>query len=450
MSDIYVFSGSILYGSEIPIDNQDINTDSSESYIGFANGSKPIISAPKLLINAYWIHFPPVVVTNILIICTIYFVRRLHNPHNIIIAGLAIMDLLTGLVTLPLAWLNDTSNRNGEYVLTGAENTCYFKHFTSFFFKRVALAFLFLMSLERFLAIKFPFKHQMYSSNNNTFIVLVCTFCIIVIEGIFSLSFPSEGNGWVDGLSRAENNLQCSVRKRLPKLYLGVVVHIITSSQIFISCFLTLWVGYIAWMQKRIQRRLTSHITTVEKANSQISTIRATTALNCIYVLLWLPYVATLIAISKKASKQVVVNGFAFNYNCVFMNAWVNGVVYAFSKQMYRKAYYHFFTNVPWKWSGINEVLKTSEAAYTMQEQSSRYQSKRNPNASIDSLKFLDSNEEVPKRPVKISFEPPISQTKSQTSRVSHSTTTTVHTQKTNNTKKVDVSSSALPLVNFK
>ena len=112
----------------------------------------------SIILNAL---FSPVIITmNLLVIVVVKTRRRLQNTYNILLACLASTDLLVGAVTLP-------GLIGGEiYAITGGSVDTYCKLIEGQIYPLVfspillSLFHLVLISFERFIALKYPFRHH--------------------------------------------------------------------------------------------------------------------------------------------------------------------------------------------------------------------------------------------------------------------------------------------------
>jgi len=170
-----------------------------------------------ILVYSCWLHCPLIVVTNVLVICSIIFVKKFHIPHNIIVCSLASADLLTGIFTLPLTVLGD--NPNTEYMVEGAKSACYFKIFADHFFPKMSLLYMTALSFDRYFAIIYPIKYRNKCCVKKVLVAMVLIFFLETVEATLALSFPDNGNSWKGGLSREENIKQCFTANRFSKFY---------------------------------------------------------------------------------------------------------------------------------------------------------------------------------------------------------------------------------------
>jgi len=222
----------------------------------------------------------------------------------------------------------------------------------------VALTYVFLLSLERFVAIRFPFQYHIHSSKSKTILVMVFTFALSVLEIVIAFSFPDEENSWKDGLSRLENHEQCTNLKRFSMFYNTTFKIIVLISLIMTSLLLTIWVGCIARTQRLKHRKLAKHLKNYNETKTHFPEILTIIFLNLIYMMEWIPYCVMLFAAYSKASKETVFIMRAVNEHCLLINSWINAFMYAITRLTYRKAFHFFFTHYPWNWKTLNDKFK--------------------------------------------------------------------------------------------
>jgi len=325
---------------------------------------------PPIVIHSLWFHFPFIVATNVLVITTVFYIRELHTASNMLIAGLAIVDLLTGVVTLPIVWMINNPDLDISILILGTKAGCVFAQNGYLFFTQVALKYIFLMSVERFFAIKFPIKYRVSSNLKKVAILMVCVFFVDVIQVVIVILVFLHQDVWKDGLSKLENAKQCLSSAIISRAYLfflfGLTICLIIS-----SLCLNLSVGCFAWKQikarykpftsltsKQFKKRHTQAYHEIQVKKSQLAQLKISLSLMCIFVILWLPYITnTFYSFAPEMNPKTYDRMISFAHHSLLTNAWINAFVYAFLKKTYRTAYFFFLTHLPWNWSKVNAFL---------------------------------------------------------------------------------------------
>ena len=117
---------------------------------------------------------------NLLVIVVVKTRRRLQNRYNILLASLAATDLLVGAVTLPGLIAGEI------YVITGGSLVTYCNWIVDQIYPLVfspillSLAHLVLISFERFIALKYPFRYHEIVTKPRLTIAVVFSWVLVV------------------------------------------------------------------------------------------------------------------------------------------------------------------------------------------------------------------------------------------------------------------------------
>jgi len=388
------------------------NTDVSpanKSYVGTIfiqiSENKPLPTVPPTIIHILWIHFPLIVATNALVISAVYYVKELYTPSNIIIAGLAIVDSLTGVVTLPLLWMIDNPDPDIKILVRGTKTACLFTIFASFIPPRVALKYIFLTSLERFFAIKFPIKYRISSNLRKVVIIMALIIVLDGIELIIVILFYLNRNIWINGRSKSENVEQCHPNQIFPKAYdLFLIGH--TVILVITSLSLNLFVGHYAWKQikdrhasitsNQLKKHHSKTYHEIKLKESQLTQLKISLSLMCIYLIFWSPLIVYGVFVKIIKSLNLMK---AITFHCILANSWINAIVYSILKNTYRRAFFFFLTNYPCKWCKVNAFLNREKDTMTNYTSSNTMKLKQKSsmilNKALSANRQLDTNEQL-------------------------------------------------------
>ena len=127
---------------------------------------------------------PVIIFMNTLVIFAIKTRRSLQTNYNILLACLAATDMIVGLVSQPLFIAQEI------YSLSGASlaDYCYFYKTAVFFYifpSVESLLMLALLSIERYIAMKFSLRYSSLVTTPRLTIVVFCSWIISVIPVIF-------------------------------------------------------------------------------------------------------------------------------------------------------------------------------------------------------------------------------------------------------------------------
>ncbi|XP_006820091.1 dopamine receptor 2-like [Saccoglossus kowalevskii] len=101
------------------------------------------------------------VVSNTIVVVAIARIRSLRTITNSLIVSLAIADLIMGLITMPLAIVNDIAG--GQWYL--GHIACDFWMATEILSGTASIMNLSMISLERYIAIQYPLTHRWFMSS---------------------------------------------------------------------------------------------------------------------------------------------------------------------------------------------------------------------------------------------------------------------------------------------
>ena len=123
---------------------------------------------------------PVAVILNGLTLYTIYRCRRLHTVSNYILCSLALNDLLSGCITQPLfaALILNMTHCGARCHLYVISTMC------GYFLSSISFLSLFLISMDRYLSIFYPYTYQKITANKSAAIRVIGAtwiFCLVVV-----------------------------------------------------------------------------------------------------------------------------------------------------------------------------------------------------------------------------------------------------------------------------
>ena len=120
------------------------------------------------------------VIFNGLLIATITITRSLHSSPNLFIVNLALCDMLVGLGILPFAT---------DFLLRGYYGygvfVCGLKETVFMFSLPASIVNLFLLTMERFVLIVFPYKHCKVFTKRNIMCMLIFVWSYVICVALF-------------------------------------------------------------------------------------------------------------------------------------------------------------------------------------------------------------------------------------------------------------------------
>ena len=162
--------------TQLPGTSKFCNRLENENFLT-ANYVSTVIS---LILNA--LSSPVIITMNLLVIVVVKTTQRLQNTYNILLACLASTDLLVGAVTLPGLIAGEI------YAITGGSVDTYCKLIVAKIYPVVlrpivlSLIHLVLISFERFIALKYPFRYHEIVTKPRLTIAVVFSWVLVVLD----------------------------------------------------------------------------------------------------------------------------------------------------------------------------------------------------------------------------------------------------------------------------
>ena len=134
-----------------------------------------------------------ITVGNILTLCAITKFRNLRHQSNVMIGALALADLFMGLVRTPVLLLNTHMP-----LLFKLRIPCLTYMFITHFGALSAITFLSLLSLERLVAIQFPFYYHAHSSFK---VAIIFNIAVLAVGTSTLIPLVAGTANWYDGVN---------------------------------------------------------------------------------------------------------------------------------------------------------------------------------------------------------------------------------------------------------
>ena len=239
---------------------------------------------------------------NTLIIFAIKTRRSLQSNYNILLAWLAATDMAVGLVSQPLIIAQEI------YYLSGAslEDYCAFYKTAVFFYifpSVESLLMLALLSIERYIAMKYSLRYSSLVTTPRLTIVVFCSWIISVIPVIFH-PIPAT--------------------RSFAKWFIYVTV--VPAILIIVYCHTTVY-----FVSRRHMKRIKTEQLPSEGKTKFLEERKAFKTTSIIIALVFLSYVPILTyGILKDILRDIVLS-------CVFLNSLLNPFVYCWRKKDLRE-----------------------------------------------------------------------------------------------------------------
>ena len=247
---------------------------------------------------------PIIILMNALVIVAIKARRRLQSFCNILLACLAGTDLAVGLVSQPLFIAQEIFFLSGASV----EDYCHFYTKTVFFclFPSIeSLLILALLSMERYIAMKFSLRYASLITTPRLTGVVLCSWIISVISVILRL---------------------------IPLTYsFAVYVTVIPAISIIVFCHTTVYL-----VSRRHMRRIKTEQLPSETKTKFVEERKALKTTSIIIVFLFLSFVPSLLyGIFSREIRQTNLRPLVLS--CIFLNSLLNPVIHCWRNRDLRK-----------------------------------------------------------------------------------------------------------------
>ncbi|XP_052775575.1 trace amine-associated receptor 13c-like [Mya arenaria] len=253
------------------------NISSEISHGGYLHHSGNLVRAYNLyflIVSAILIL--PTVIGNLLILISLVRFSRLRRVKAYILVGnLALADLLVGLIALPMDLLSLSSARFSQSV-----EFCYWHVCFMFTYVGMSVVNLFVLSLERFHAIVYPFQHGKRFTKHRLYILMACTWLSMGLFGFSPLytTLPEV----------EENSFDCRTNEILPSGFT------ITFNAIMLTALVGSTVFFVIVV--RIARHTITRFKTVESSTDhqrirrEIRHTRNMVIISGLFIIFWGPY----------------------------------------------------------------------------------------------------------------------------------------------------------------
>ncbi|XP_005108757.1 trace amine-associated receptor 9 [Aplysia californica] len=313
---------------------------------------------PKVVVfSVMWIsvlYIPVITIGNLLVIATTYLVKKLHTPDNFVLAGLAIADLLVGVWSLPLYILAEIPATLP--MIRSQRWTCSLRYISNSISQCSSLSLLILMCVDRFMAINWPFWYQRHVTNTRMMLVMSVIFAIHLTRAYVVYVQLMRFDVTIQPLTK-----RCTFNSNAPHLYMLILAIEIGVQLLFALC-LCAQVSMTALNQARKMQQDFENlgIEMSESLQNRLASVKITLSLMYLFIVLWAP---TILAteIEKLLGSKAAISYRLLTRIPRLANSFLNPLVYAFSRDIYRKAYWYLLTTPPNRWEELSRKLRGDE-----------------------------------------------------------------------------------------
>ncbi|XP_041374345.1 melatonin receptor type 1B-B-like [Gigantopelta aegis] len=277
----------------------------------------------EIIISVFEIAIVPVIVGgNILIISAVCRFKNLRSASNVMIASLAVGDLMMGGIYMPTKLLLTFYGH-----LFAHRMPCLINIFLSSFSVMTAMLLLSMISIERFYAVQFPFHYHSNMTARRCVAWSTTTFAVSLV-----MALPSLG-----GIDLWTSGIRCLNTKVLPGYYVWSLTLVILMVQLVgFLCFLRVLAAEIS-----IRMRFVN----VQQSERRCPDSVKSTLILTVYVfsiLCWIPQAVYLFVAKLNPQTVSVFNLRVVSFTAV-CSSGVNCFIYGTKNSSFRRAFRKMF-----------------------------------------------------------------------------------------------------------
>lgn len=273
--------------------------------------------------------FLPTIFGNSLILISIALFKRLRTRMNILIANLAVSDLLIGLVMIPydMCFLHYNYLRSGKY-------TCLLRHSIEFSFLGASVLNLLVISVERYYAIVKPLKHVRAATTKLLVTMIASSWAVVIAVACL----PLVGwNSWA-------TDMPCDTSLIHTKGYNGLVVSILVGSIIanFIMYIQVVRTAFSQLKAIKAQSKSAADDTNphLESKRKNIKKTKLMILVLGVFAICWGPFCITMIFETLFLESSETLELIKKFFGCFgLLNSGLNWIIYGAKNKTYRKAF---------------------------------------------------------------------------------------------------------------
>ncbi|EDV21825.1 uncharacterized protein TRIADDRAFT_29616 [Trichoplax adhaerens] len=266
---------------------------------------------------------------NLFNIIIIYVSPILHNMNNILLCNLLFIDLMNGLIVLPLITVVSL-NRNHDYNLCQLQGIILHLNYSASLTASLAI------TVDRCFAVVNPYRYKSYINKKRCFLIAICTWTVPTILAFLPvLGLHKYGLGKYFAPIFCGTSFDQFDNNHVLQAILNIFIVVITIS--IITCYTVIFI--IAY-EKSAQDILGS--SNIKKS------IRTTSLIVGTNLLCWLPFMIFNLLEYINRNHEISNKPTPFNITSLLLmlsNAAVNPIIYASTNKFIRKRYHQFFSS---------------------------------------------------------------------------------------------------------
>lgn len=267
---------------------------------------------------------------NLLILISIVRFSQFRDNMYILIGNLAVSDMLVGMVLVPYYLLIDGGSfESGNGVLPLNKITCLAKPCIYVCCLGSSCIGLMLISLERFLTLRYPLRGKIFMTRRRVFIVIFVSWVLVLLNGTLPIY---TWNNYDDNHTCISDEL---VRREFKLLVNWELILCLTANFFMYTYAVRIAYSKVTEWRRRIS---SSGITQRVVADSDLQHIVTTVIVFGAFFLCWLPYICAAIALTIKETPLT-----QYIRRCALipglLNSGINWIIYGYRNTVFRKSF---------------------------------------------------------------------------------------------------------------
>ena len=314
-------------------------------------------------------YIPFVTVGGIITIVAICFAKNLHTPHNIILMGIAIVDLMTCLIFTPFQLTTDFPG--AEHIIPSQRWTCSWHFNNAWFCSAASLDLLTILCVDRLLMNLVPIWYISRTTWRKNIGITVA-----VISGRFTIHLVV----WIHNVAAHSDTEwtydMCNVHNTLPQSLFYVETYLIFTEMIICIGLCSIQVALYCRTQKHTG---TPSPGRYSKSEEKWEAIKLS-SLVLTSIFLWMPTIIYLVMVLLH-EHDALLNDLGRLFR--LLNAGLHAPIHAATRTVYRDSFRFLLTTSPCSWNKLSKCLS--------QKSSIQMKQRDIHNARKDDVEFYDS-----------------------------------------------------------
>ena len=300
---------------------------------------------------------PFIIVLDTLLITSITVFNIFHTPHYTLILGQVVSDLIFGIVSSLMNYLYHFDETN----IIQNNTVCTAAWVTYIILEHAGLYFYVFITIDRYVAIRYPFWYEEHESLRGT---------VKLVGVVFLLSFLA-GGSFI--LCHIEDS-KCSYYKVIPKEYF-IIMFVEYNSIPIVPLILNIIIYKTAIKNKGPGSKKSSHLW---------SSVKLAIYLYGIFIITWMPKNICIPMKYVFPDHQINVYLTAIFYTLYCAYPLLNAAVIVLVKRNFGKSFYLLLTTPPWAWRDQRNYFDDTLSRYSRRtnDTTSGYSGKTNERTS--------------------------------------------------------------------